>query len=143
MHNLILTLAKDISTHASLAGRDRREGLAATPARYFNPRVPCGTRPESPRRSAPCGNISTHASLAGRDVLHHALRCRRGCISTHASLAGRDKPRAGYAAGHEKFQPTRPLRDATFFNTIASTCLQYFNPRVPCGTRPPRWFCSA
>lgn len=33
----------------------------------FNPRAPCGARPETPTLSKRITNISTHAPLAGRD----------------------------------------------------------------------------
>ena len=57
--------------------------------------------------------ISTHAPLAGRD-----LDGERGyvlvTISTHAPLAGRDDKWLRVADKAVKFQPTRPLRGATF-----------------------------
>ena len=57
--------------------------------------------------------ISTHASLAGRDVLATYSAAIGNSISTHASLAGRDSMPQGLEAENIKFQPTRPLRDAT------------------------------
>ena len=79
----------EISTHASLAGRDNRR-------RFDRPRQ----------------IISTHASLAGRDVIYRfqpaSIR-----ISTHASLAGRDPRSDVNAILPYTFLPTRPLRDAT------------------------------
>ena len=78
-----------ISTHAPLAGRDKKVGATAPTITYFNPRAPCGARrnhsfmtsayalfqPTRPLRGAtvtvvrPCFliTISTHAPLAGRD----------------------------------------------------------------------------
>ena len=41
-----------------------------------------------------------------------------------------------------KFQPTRPLRDATICRGLHSSIRSYFNPRVPCGTRRPASGCS-
>ena len=80
----------------------------------FNPRAPCGAR---------------------------LRRCRDpGCrylISTHAPLAGRDcswSRRSSRAAG---FQPTRPLRGATYVLQDEAPPLSDFNPRAPCGAR--RW----
>ena len=122
-----------ISTHASLAGRDKRDrGLRLLKA------------------------ISTHASLAGRDRAAPVPARRRG-ISTHASLAGRDSAtpalwmqyhdfnprvpcgtRPGVIAVRGRaceFQPTRPLRDATACPAAAAAGAPDFNPRVPCGTR--------
>ena len=81
--------ARRISTHAPLAGRDRRPRPQVDVEIHFNPRAPCGARqsrcqPDMPAPDfnprAPCGarpnrvfkprnssNISTHAPLAGRD----------------------------------------------------------------------------
>ena len=55
----------------------------------FNPRAPCGARPEPTEAELGAGEISTHAPLAGRD---HRGRQQlpRFKISTHAPLAGRD-----------------------------------------------------
>ena len=79
-------------------------------------------------------------------------------ISIHASHAGRDHRQISANIGNNTFQSTRPMRDATlktlkvlpnvvisihashagrdvhtFWHTTSSP---YFNPRVPCGTRP-------
>ena len=55
----------------------------------FNPRAPCGARPNSIRKGKVKVKISTHAPLAGRDAI------------------------AAVSAGRNSFQPTRPLRGAT------------------------------
>ena len=81
-----------ISTHAPLAGRDGWGHFASLMRRYFNPRAPCGARPLRPTISSRRPEISTHAPLAGRDEIQ-----RRGLHR------------------EEEFQPTRPLRGATYF----------------------------
>ena len=81
--------AMAISTHAPLAGRDKRDNEARNRLR-----------------------ISTHAPLAGRDA--SGVCVGRGyAISTHAPLAGRDQIRVRVDLRSERFQPTRPLRGAT------------------------------
>ena len=57
----------------------------------FNPRAPCGARP----------SIMATISMVGK-------------ISTHAPLAGRDEKQACLTREEIVFQPTRPLRGATF-----------------------------
>ena len=131
-HALFLLL---ISTHASLAGRDHRRSHASTDRRYFNPRVPCGTRRAAAQIEDWYMYISTHASLAGRDQRRVAPRERLDGISTHASLAGRDPPPPRKMNNQRGFQPTRPLRDATSRFLAGKRTAGYFNPRVPCGTR--------
>ena len=108
----------NISTHAPLAGRD---GASLTTV-------------------ADAIRISTHAPLAGRDCGGHRQKHDGAGISTHAPLAGRDMWPAGKAAGARNFnprapcgarlftfvgvsvtvtfQPTRPLRGATFLRLL-------------------------
>ena len=57
--------------------------------------------------------ISTHASLAGRDGIIGIDIDAGVDISTHASLAGRDPLHRRRFRCRQRFQPTRPLRDAT------------------------------
>ena len=101
---------------------------------YFNPRAPCGARPGDHLRPQDGEPISTHAPLAGRDT--RFLRNSDRII---------------------EFQPTRPLRGATWsclfiaravlISTHAplagrdGACKRegagrwHFNPRAPCGAR--------
>ena len=95
-----------ISTHAPLAGRDRRTHRRFGLGPYFNPRAPCGARRMASRRFRSNPKISTHAPLAGRDL--------RGLWSPPWYL----------------FQPTRPLRGATHFIHVLYL-LQIFQPTRP------------
>ena len=146
-----------ISIHAPHAGRDNLSrfalntalrfqstrpmrgataaGRAPQPqAQHFNPRAPCGARPEG-------------AVQHDRVIL----------ISIHAPHAGRDLIRAAVMANNLTFQSTRPMRGATsaairrrWDSRISihaphagRDCLParssprrcYFNPRAPCGAR--------
>ena len=105
--------------------------------RSFNPRAPCGARPDdglhqlhhrsgfNPR--APCG-----ARRGFRRGRRHQLR-----VSTHAPRAGRDMVSIGPSNSHDKFQPTRPVRGATPVPSPPAPAKVRFNPRAPCGAR--RW----
>ena len=126
-----------ISIHAPLAGRDEHTTVSpftrslfqstrplrgATAANaafsvrpfYFNPRAPCGARRWSFVESSTKATISIHAPLAGRDLF-------------------------GYADFTTPiiFQSTRPLRGATLSVTRLPMAQCHFNPRAPCGARPP------
>ena len=90
MHNLILTLAEDISTHASLAGRDE-------PAEH-------GFRGHLV--------ISTHASLAGRDNPCSFASSIVSDFNPRVPCGTRQKLWRKSCV-RTVFQPTRPLRDAT------------------------------
>ena len=103
---------RGISTHAPLAGRD----YDPSPLFWFY-------------------YISTHAPLAGRDS-QRPRRTKPTSISTHAPLAGRDLLWIGSAIRFSSFQPTRPLRGATFILHCIDGDAVNFNPRAPCGARP-------
>ena len=78
-----------ISTHAPLAGRDTRHIQRLARAFYFNPRAPCGARP----------------------LRTYKYRGRQGFQPTRP-LRGATRF-ACLPFGTAKFQPTRPLRGAT------------------------------
>ena len=123
-----------ISIHAPLAGCDVWRAWGKSRCCYFNPRTPCGVRPEKdlqevaaalfqsthPLRGATCAYYdpkdavfvfqSTHPLRGATLASGGASRCFN--ISIHAPLAGCDNRRRGRAA--------RP---------------RYFNPRTPCGVR--------
>ena len=116
-----------VSTHAPLAGSDERGSLrlmrlvqfqptlplrgATRASRHrsphpqcFNPRSPCGERPDELQRCGLVGQVSTHAPLAGSDM-------KLG-----------DTPSLFLA-----FQPTLPLRGATFLTAIRNAPSRSFN----------------
>ena len=147
-----------ISIHAPLAGRDTlmpitpskvtvfqstrplrgatyRTSASPSSCLDFNPRAPCGARPQSARGlqrfpyfnpRAPCGarrgfavalianqDISIHAPLAGRDSWWRSGHGVHSWISIHAPLAGRDGDSGHTFLKINLFQSTRPLRGAT------------------------------
>ena len=128
-------LAACISIHAPLAGCDILAPCSHKINRYFNPRTPCGVRRCACARKAP-QRISIHAPLAGCDqagmlvfaaiVLFQSTHPLRGatCLRTLYSLLSR-------------FQSTHPLRGATLSLDVLWLAAGYFNPRTPCGVRPP------
>ena len=130
---IIRRAGKEISIHAPLAGCDRRKDTRYRGCGDFNPRTPCGVRPEilipevilenfNPR--TPCGVRlgllafkrvfakfqSTHP-LRGATILPSDSVATRA-ISIHAPLAGCD--------GSSEKASKMPLN---------------FNPRTPCGVR--------
>ena len=109
-----------ISIHAPLAGCDCLNFHPSMYSKsYFNPRTPCGVRPEQVNKLTYKTNISIHAPLAGCDFCVSDARFPRE-ISIHAPLAGCDNLDLAFDVldGH-------------------------FNPRTPCGVRPPRPFSAA
>ena len=108
--------------------------------------------------------ISIHAPLAGCDCCTsavpwltrafqstHPLRgatrkllplLRGQLISIHAPLAGCDLVVELAQLSRPEFQSTHPLRGATDDSSYFRRNRTYFNPRTPCGVRPPRLGCS-
>ena len=105
-------LTEDISTHAPLAGRDRTEPKTVRKNSHFNPRAPCGARPQHSRDPNTQQEFQPTRPLRGATT--RGATCGRGSrISTHAPLAGRDS----------RCRPSRRTQ-------------RDFNPRAPCGARP-------
>ena len=123
-----------ISTHAPLAGRDRREKGLHTHNFDFNPRAPCGARPCLGVTRAHYIKFQPTRPLRGATAISkkswqihkfQPTRPLRGAtvklviagvtygISTHAPLAGRDQETIFDLKMENQFQPTRPLRGAT------------------------------
>ena len=110
-----------------------RQGAHQRPGRadqHFNPRAPCGARHALAPLSRPVELISTHAPLAGRDSDCN-MRCGWLRISTHAPLAGRDVLCLGSLDDLMAFQPTRPLRGATFGDLTDTAAVDGFQPTRP------------
>ena len=107
-----------ISIHAPRAGRDSPRSAWPWSCRNFNPRAPCGARPQRGLHVDLAGDISIHAPRAGRDIvcmiktppktafqstrpvrgatIHPAIQFMSTIISIHAPRAGRDCRQCGY-----------------------------------------------
>ena len=97
---------------------------------YFNPRSPCGERQHRVALCMTPVRISTHAPRAGSDFGRCGVDHKRG-ISTHAPRAGSDI--LSLVAPHISvlFQPTLPVRGATFRSACWSICVSGFQPTLP------------
>ena len=103
-----------ISIHAPLAGCDLAVSRSSRRAANFNPRTPCGVRPESGNRRRQWEEFQSTHPLRGATRKRHDLH-RKSEISIHAPLAGCDRcwRRSRRRSSH-------------------------FNPRTPCGVRRNR-----
>ena len=129
------------------------------PAGHFNPRSPCGERhlqslckyhhdqfqsTLSLRRATP-GSFQEvrriwrfQSTLSLRRATHVAILGGRGAvISIHALLAESDVITSSRAWGRLPFQSTLSLRRATVGCAGHEPDADDFNPRSPCGERPP------
>ena len=87
-----------ISIHVPLAGHDDVDFGAHVVRIHFNPRAPCGARPQPSSRPF-SGRISIHVPLAGHDDLGHR-HSGHIAISIHVPLAGHDGDYALFAGGN-------------------------------------------
>ena len=124
-----------ISTHAPLAGRDTDLGMVYHLARHFNPRAPCGARRIGTGFSIAIFDFNPRAPCGARLCWWSALASRSSNFNPRAPCGARPvvavppvvdqnfNPRAPCGARLQTlhplttgsiFQPTRPLRGATF-----------------------------
>ena len=108
-----------ISIHAPLAGCDTAVCLVLlVKVRNFNPRTPCGVRHVLPLRGDLLIKFQSTHPLRGA-TFGYFFQSSSYLISIHAPLAGCD--------WEERYPPE---------------VFKYFNPRTPCGVRPPRSECN-
>ena len=81
--------------------------------------------------------ISIHAPRVGSDCAPRQRQGERGEISIHAPRVGSDSPPHSGRCQEKRFQSTLPVWGATPGRPARGRAGQYFNPRSPCGERPP------
>ena len=101
-----------ISIHAPRVGSDPTGPGRPYGGTYFNPRSPCGERPQRPGPGVRTPGISIHAPRVGSDWDPH-----------------------GHPHGRRNFNPRSPCgeRQMAFWWSYPPP---HFNPRSPCGERP-------
>ena len=115
------TRRHEISIHAPRAGRDTRGKCCAADGGNFNPRAPCGARPEQRRRCGCLYDFNPRAPCGARllCLMFHGFQV---VISIHAPRAGRDNANSRCDRQNFRFQSTRPVRGATFFPRFFLRC---------------------
>ena len=79
---------------------------------HFNPRAPCGARPDCGGGIVPAMEFQSTRPLRGA-TFEDSYIIDKESISIHAPLAGRDLTSSIFAPHWPQFQSTRPLRGAT------------------------------
>ena len=103
---------RHVSIHAPRVGRDMNAAAGMDAQNSFNPRAPCGARQQI-------------SYLINDDDMFQSTRPVWGATS---AITARWRART--------FQSTRPVWGAT--GSLANKCnIRCFNPRAPCGARPP------
>ena len=103
--------------------------------RNFNPRSPCGERPDLLVREERGSLISIHAPRAGSDRWR-LPRSRAPHYFNPRSPCGERPPTTRTSSATAKFQSTLPVRGATCPMSAGCRGPSDFNPRSPCGERP-------
>ena len=101
---------------------------------HFNPRTPCGVRP-NPYRLLICSvGISIHAPRAGCDLISSITKAVI-MISIHAPRAGCDSSFLTLIQFHKDFNPRTPCGVRLPSFPTRRVPGRHFNPRTPCGVR--------
>ena len=128
---------KTISIHAPRVGSDLPGVVIIEGAFDFNPRSPCGERPSGQRTNRRNGLFQSTLPVWGATAQSRKYRDNNR-ISIHAPRVGSDADlEAAYDSGHD-FNPRSPCgeRPPVHLECFADF---YFNPRSPCGERRQLW----
>ena len=145
-----------ISIHAPRVGRDPPRRKAAQKVGDFNPRAPCGARPNPSACTVTTEEFQSTRPVWGATPCEY-LKIKKGGISIHAPRVGRDALQGFGTKAPSRFQSTRPVWGATGAGEAergeaaisihaprvgrdrqkGTNCssLGHFNPRAPCGAR--------
>ena len=150
-----------ISIHVPLAGHDRLPRSAASTTAYFNPRAPCGARPDGVQHLAPrIAEFQSTCPLRGTTRQERALKSGRRSYFNPRAPCGARPTLSNPITINGKFQSTCPLRGTTGEHQLLGEQAvisihvplaghdptepangnsdRHFNPRAPCGARPRR-----
>ena len=116
-------------------GATRRSVVVSTTDPHFNPRAPCGARPESVAIRSPATRISIHAPRVGRDELAGVAKYNQSTFQSTRPVWG-DRPRCGQSIGFDSISIHAPRVGRDSMRSVGSIFSYYFNPRAPCGARP-------
>ena len=84
-------------------------------------------------------SVSTHAPRAGRDEMDAIVVVQQRLFQPTRPVRGATFRAMPGLKDLDKFQPTRPVRGATYHGNQSQTRSRRFNPRAPCGARPSCW----
>ena len=101
----------------------------------FNPRTPCGVRPDVPLFDIPKPGDFNPRTPCGVRLIRQSSAFPTNGISIHAPHAGCDSGRCKRWNVKRLFQSTHPMRGATEEPAITIRKNTNFNPRTPCGVR--------
>ena len=113
----------------------RRSTVSEPP--YFNPRTPCGVRPDTFDKVPSDVHISIHAPRVGCDSSFAFWILSASEFQSTHPVWGATRYSAHSFMPIRAFQSTHPVWGATPSRRQRSAESRHFNPRTPCGVRPP------
>ena len=123
-----------ISIHAPRVGSDNFSSSHSSMFQNFNPRSPCGERPDRRLPAPGTGDFNPRSPCGERRLADQAITDAYS-ISIHAPRVGSDGRDGREGAWHqEDFNPRSPCGERL---RQRDTCRsgEHFNPRSPCGER--------
>ena len=109
-------------------------GQRKSPRCRFNPRSPCGERPDDPTVVSRGVAVSTHAPLAGSDLRHEGIDPAGESFNPRSPCGERPEPKRTTLT-KEGFNPRSPCGERRTASPIGCLSRPGFNPRSPCGER--------
>ena len=160
-HNRVEELTRlKISIHVPHAGDDGATGLELAVPLNFNPRPPCGGRPNLRPCTGNSRDISIHVPHAGDDSEWLCVGRWHRHFNPRPPCGGRRSIGQSFGVGRDfnprppcggrpdpslsrfitmPFQSTSPMRGTTSSCRLRRHRQGYFNPRPPCGGRLGSW----
>ena len=127
-------LAK-ISIHAPLAGCDADERANKAMAINFNPRTPCGVRPQSNAETERQEQFQSTHPLRGATRWNATTTTKQCAFQSTHPMRGATDFLLDIILG-VTISIHAPARGATRSATTGAHTFRHFNPRTPCGVRP-------
>ena len=101
---------------------------------YFNPRAPCGARPEADDRYKQIETISIHAPRVGRDLNSGSVSCSAALFQSTRPVWGATAI-IGFVCSLVIISIHAPRVGRDDHRRRLNNCRADFNPRAPCGAR--------
>ena len=122
-----------ISIHAPLAGCDAEFSVSRNLRQDFNPRTPCGVRPENVRFSPPVFNFNPRTPCGVRPRATISAPSSPAFQSTHPLRGATDEEQVPIRTVQISIHA--PLAGCDLAADAHRVCGRHFNPRTPCGVR--------
>ena len=123
-----------ISIHAPRVGSDEVEDWTCASCYYFNPRSPCGERPNTSYQRAVKDIFQSTLPVWGATPAREPERST-GTYFNPRSPCGERPGSFSRFYKRFRFQSTLPVWGATKNDMVMGALGVYFNPRSPCGER--------